>query len=142
LARHLSGTLYANGAGAGDWLGDAICRNPPQEALSPPWPHSCLPSRGTAAGSGRPRTSLNSKESNVRVPSGGAVAVEQGGRRGGWCVPWPGCGGGLGGKPCTPPCRGSSLLGPEEARSPVLICTYPYTRSCRCKGSTGGLIGH
>lgn len=65
-----------------------------------------------------------------------------GGRRGGWCVPWPGCGGGLGGKPCTPPCRGSSLLGPEEARSPVLICTYPYTRSCRCKGSTGGLIGH
>ena len=49
---------------------------------------------------------------------------------------------GTGGKPCKPPCRGSSLPGPEVARSPALICTYPYTGSCRCKGSRGGLIGH
>lgn len=55
--------------------------------------------------------------------------------------PLPGCGWGLGGKPCTPPCRDSSLPGPEEARSPVLMCTYPYTGSCHWKGSTGALIG-
>lgn len=53
----------------------------------------------------------------------------------------PGCGWGLWGKPCKPPCRGTSLPGPEEARSPVLICTYPYTGSCHWKGSTGELIG-
>lgn len=96
----------------------------------------------TAAGSGRGRTSLNSKESNMKVPSCGAVVVERNGEAGSKLHPTAGHGWGLGGKPCKPPCRGSSLPGPEAARSPALICTYPYTGSCRCKGSTGGLIRH
>lgn len=82
----------------------------------------------------------------MKVPSCGAVVVEQNG--GGGLEAAPRCRSrswsrlGTGGKPCKPPCRGSSLPGPEAARSPALICTYPCTGSCRCKGSTGGLIGH
>lgn len=48
---------------------------PPKRSLLP-----CV----TAAGSGRVWTSLNSKESNMKVPSCGAVAVEQNGEEGGW----------------------------------------------------------
>lgn len=109
-------------------------QNPPQEALGPPGGDSCWLWEALDLF----KLKGKQREGSLGRRGGGGA----GGRRGGWCVPWPGCGGGLGGKPCTPPCRGSSLLGPEEARSPVLICTYPYTRSCRCKGSTGGLIGH
>lgn len=76
----------------------------------------------------------------MKVPSCGAVVVGQNGEEGSRLRPTAGHGWGLGGKPCKPPCRGSSLPGPEAARSPALICTYPYTGSCRCKGSTGGLI--
>lgn len=108
--------------------------NPPRRLRAPPGGDSCWPWQAADLF----KLEGKQREGSLGRRGGGGA----GGRRGGWCVPWPGCGGGLGGKPCTPPCRGSSLLGPEEARSPVLICTYPYTRSCRCKGSTGGLIGH
>lgn len=60
--------------GAGGWLGAVQFIKHPQ---TPPG-GSGPPLGGTAAGPGRPRTSLNSKESNVRVPSGGTVAVERG----------------------------------------------------------------
>lgn len=102
-----------------------------------------LPALGiTAAGSERMWISLNSKESNTRFPCEVRWRQSRGGRRGFMDMSLlPGCGWGLRGKPCTPPCRGSSLPGPEEARSPVLICTYPYTGSCHWKGNIGGLIG-
>lgn len=93
-----------------------------------------------AAGSGRGWASLNSKVSNMKVLSCGAVVVEQRAERVRCCIPLQVMAGDWGGKPCKPPCRGSSLPGPEEARSPALICTYPYTGSCRWKESTGGLI--
>lgn len=57
----------ADGAGGG-WHN--FIKTHPRRLWAPP--------EGTAAGSGRPWTSLNSKESNVRVPSGGAVAAERG----------------------------------------------------------------
>lgn len=77
-------------------------------------------------------------EGSLMWHSGGGA--EQ--RRGSTSHPTASRGWGLGGKPCKPPCRGSSLPGPEAARSPALICTYPYTGSCHCKGSRSGLIGH
>lgn len=106
---------------------------PPKRALHP---------YVTAAGSGRVWTSLNSKKSNMKVPSCGTVVVEQNREEGFGVAPHCRSRLGTGSKPCRPPCRGSSLPGPEVARSPALICTYPYTESCRCKGSTDGLIGH
>lgn len=49
--------------------------------LPPPTPQCALRPCVTAAGSGRVWTSLNSKESNMKVPSCGAVGVEQTERR-------------------------------------------------------------
>lgn len=52
----------------------------------------------------------------MKVPLGGAVAVARSGERGSEPRPTAGRGRGPGGKPCKPPCRGSSLPGPEAAR--------------------------
>lgn len=98
----------------------------------------------TAADSEKVWISLNSRESKSGFPCESTIARSTKERRragfNGMSL-LPGCGWGLWGKPCKPPCRGTSLPGPEEARSPVLICTYPYTGSCHWKGSTGELIG-